>query len=110
MPNNSIPRCQAFLKETSHTWQLYQWYQKTNVASSTKGATTASLGSVDVASIIPQKVSCETMGYPEHDSEGRIIAVDFPRFFWPTYMFPTREPLSIDYPIEQKSGIQTCWN
>jgi exodeoxyribonuclease III len=37
------------------------------------------LGSVDVASVIPQKVSCE-MGYPEHDSEGRIIAVDFPHF------------------------------
>eukprot|EP00978_Attheya_sp_CCMP212_P015676 scaffold40485_cov30-Attheya_sp.AAC.1 len=80
--NDSIPRRQAFLKETSHTWQLFQWYQKTNVASSTKGETTASLGSVDVASAIPQKVlSCETMGYPEHDYEGHILAVDFPRFF-----------------------------
>mmetsp|Transcript_10851 Transcript_10851/g.19842 ORF Transcript_10851/g.19842 Transcript_10851/m.19842 type:complete len:537 (-) Transcript_10851:1097-2707(-) len=50
-----------------------------DVASSSNGGTTASLGSVDVASVIPQKVSCE-MGYPEHDSEGRIIAVDFPHF------------------------------
>jgi exodeoxyribonuclease-3 len=54
---------------------------KNKCTTPTKGATIASFGIVDVASVIPQKVSYEMMGYPEHNSEGHIIAVDFPRFF-----------------------------
>eukprot|EP00978_Attheya_sp_CCMP212_P022551 scaffold67457_cov90-Attheya_sp.AAC.4 len=52
------------------------------------------------------------MDYPEHDSEGRIIAVDFPRFFWPTYNIgPQLRSLSRSTIISnRKVGYRLVWN
>eukprot|EP00978_Attheya_sp_CCMP212_P018011 scaffold48740_cov61-Attheya_sp.AAC.2 len=81
MTSSSQEAIKSSSKKQATLGNFFNGTKTTIVASSSSngGTTASSLGSVDVTSVIPQKVSYE-MGYPEHDSEDHIIAVDFPHF------------------------------